>query len=242
MMLGLIALFATGGCSTMAKLGFKSAGRREAERLLAEKQQFVKEGAETKARLVALDDRQKRMQSELKTLRAQLASRQAEKPKKEASKVTQESPQERLARLRRALGGRGIPTGTGVRLSGDILFRSGSVEVRSAARPTLAGVANALKSVGPDVVVFVDGHTDSDPLRRTKALYKDNYNLGLARAESVARELAKRDVPRSRLVIRSFGQDRPIASNKTAAGKKQNRRVEISLAFADTVAHTAGTR
>ena len=67
------------------------------------------------------------------------------------------------------------------------------------------------------------GHTDSDG--------SDAYNLDLSnrRAQSVASYLEGRGVNRARIATQGFGESQPIASNATAAGKQQNRRVEIRI-------------
>jgi len=136
---------------------------------------------------------------------------------------------EKLGTPRKTAGGeRGIAIGT------DVLFRAGKTDISSAGKSTLAKVAAVAKKAGPNVIIFIDGHTDSDPLRVTKKLYGDNYGLGAARGNAVAKELVALGVPKFRLVVRSFGPDFPAGDNKTSAGKQLNRRVEISFANSAT--------
>lgn len=72
--------------------------------------------------------------------------------------------------------------------------------------------------------IEIAGHTDSDG----SADY--NRRLSQARAEAVALALYQRDVPFGRLVPRGYGEEAPIASNKTAAGRARNRRIEFRAA------------
>lgn len=75
----------------------------------------------------------------------------------------------------------------------------------------------------PGAKYAIRGHTDSDA--------SDAYNMGLSkrRAQSVRRYLSGKGVPFSNTVPEWFGERQPIADNKTAEGKAQNRRVEVML-------------
>lgn len=112
-----------------------------------------------------------------------------------------------------------------VRVTGDILFASGQATLRSEAKRTLSRIAGVLNSQYPGNTVRVEGHTDSDPIRKSK--WRDNYHLSEARATAVRDYLISNGVSRSRLMIVGHGPDQPVASNKTRTGKAQNRRVEI---------------
>lgn len=96
----------------------------------------------------------------------------------------------------------------------------------SALRPqfqsTLDEIAQTLTSY-PETYVDVYGHTDSDG--------SDAYNQSLSerRAASVSSYLQRRGVQGARIETRGYGESQPIASNATAAGKQQNRRVEIRI-------------
>ena len=75
-------------------------------------------------------------------------------------------------------------------------------------------------------VIRVEGHTDNDPIR--KSGYKSNLELSNHRAETVWHYLVERCGINPRNVYTAgFAEYRPIASNKTASGKQQNRRVEL---------------
>ena len=86
-----------------------------------------------------------------------------------------------------------------------------------------AKVADAAKTLkdNPTLHVEVGGHTDS--------IGSDTYNQGLSerRAKTVADELTKDGISASRLTVRGYGKRKPIADNKTEAGRARNRRVEL---------------
>jgi len=114
-----------------------------------------------------------------------------------------------------------------VRVAGDILFDAGRDTLKTAAKRTLTQIAGTLNRQYPGSIVRVEGHTDSDPIVKSKNRWRDNYHLAEARAISVRDYLVSQGVTRSRLMIVGHGPDKPVVSNKTRTGKSQNRRVEI---------------
>ena len=120
----------------------------------------------------------------------------------------------------------------------DITFDSGSAVVKQQARSAIMTLADILNGdQAKDRVMTIVGYTDSDPVRKArtvahlKALGKSPNNRGLseARAEAVAGVLSAGGVSNTRMVTKGKGTANPIASNRTAAGKASNRRVEIYL-------------
>ena len=109
-----------------------------------------------------------------------------------------------------------------VTLPGSIYFDVNKTDVKPAMKDRLAQIGKALATV-PDRHVLVEGHTDS-----TGA---DDYNLKLSRlrAEAVRSILIAGGVAPDRVESQGYGKTRPVASNATAEGKAQNRRVEIVL-------------
>jgi outer membrane protein OmpA-like peptidoglycan-associated protein len=104
----------------------------------------------------------------------------------------------------------------------DILFDVDSATVRPVLRDDLFKVADSLQRY-PDTTVQVVGHTDSDGA----ASY--NQQLSQRRANAVADVLMSGGVPYGRVNAFGRGEDQPVASNLTAEGKQQNRRVEIVI-------------
>ena len=111
-----------------------------------------------------------------------------------------------------------------ISIPGEILFNSGKANLSRNGQARLAKLASDLRSRFGDRDIFVFGHTDNDPIR--KSSWKDNWELGSARALNVIRELQKRGVPGDSLIQANCGEYRPTAANSRST-KKQNRRVEF---------------
>ena len=119
----------------------------------------------------------------------------------------------------------------GYAAEGDVLFSSGSDAVTSAGSDALRFIANKIKNNSYEI--RIDGHTDSDPIVKTKDRYpKGNIQLGAARAMSVAQKLVELGIEESRISIASFGPHKPVASGSDDAAKSRNRRVEILMKVA----------
>jgi len=102
----------------------------------------------------------------------------------------------------------------------DVLFDSGQYTLKPAARERLARISGIVLAY-PDLKLEIEGHTDS--------IGTDDYNQRLSekRATTVRDYLVDANVPGDNVVSRGFGKIRPVADNKTAAGRKLNRRVEM---------------
>ncbi len=103
---------------------------------------------------------------------------------------------------------------------GDVLFEVDRAELKPGAARTLDQLAAALND-DPRSTISIEGHTDST------GSAQHNANLSLQRAESVKSYLVGRGVNPGRVTTRGLGQDYPVASNATEAGRQQNRRVEV---------------
>ncbi|WP_210529033.1 OmpA family protein [Rubellimicrobium arenae] len=129
------------------------------------------------------------------------------------------------AELRAELGS-GTVTNTGnqliVTLPQDILFGTDSASVSLQSQQDLRAVANSLNNY-PNTTVNVVGHTDNTG----DAAY--NQDLSERRAQAVAQVLIGSGVSPARVNTIGRGEDAPIASNQTVAGRAQNRRVEIII-------------
>ncbi len=104
----------------------------------------------------------------------------------------------------------------------DILFDTNSALVRSDLRSDLRTLASNLNSY-PNTTVDVLGHTDNT------GTADFNQNLSSRRASAVASVLMDAGVQPSRVRAFGRGEDEPVASNQTDAGRRQNRRVEIVI-------------
>jgi outer membrane protein OmpA-like peptidoglycan-associated protein len=108
-----------------------------------------------------------------------------------------------------------------ITLSGGVLFESGKSELLPAAQVKLNDVAKALTEVDPLSKIVVEGHTDS------QGGADFNQLLSQRRAQSVLDYLVSHGVAADRITAQGLGLSRPIADNKSAEGRANNRRVEL---------------
>jgi type VI secretion system protein ImpK len=119
-----------------------------------------------------------------------------------------------------------------VSISNVLLFDSGKATVKAEFEPLAARIAQALEpEPGP---INVIGHTDSVKPSAT-ARFKSNYDLSVARAQSVADQVGPLISDQTRLAVDGRGELEPIADNESAEGRAQNRRVEISIPREETL-------
>jgi outer membrane protein OmpA-like peptidoglycan-associated protein len=104
----------------------------------------------------------------------------------------------------------------------NITFATDQSYISTGFNDTLNGIAKVMNKY-EKTYLSVEGHTDSTG--------QDSYNMNLSRerAQSVKAYLANQDIMASRISTSGFGETRPIATNDTANGRAQNRRVEIQI-------------
>ena len=111
---------------------------------------------------------------------------------------------------------------------GDLLFDSGKAKIRSEAFPLLAKVSAILRDNMAQFNIGIEGHTDNVPIKQSG--WKSNWELSTARALSVLHYLANdQGISPERLSAIGYGEYRPLVSNGSSDGRKQNRRVEIVI-------------
>jgi type VI secretion system protein ImpK len=121
----------------------------------------------------------------------------------------------------RSEGGRSV-----IAIRGDGLFDSGSATTRTAYLPVLTRIAQVLDRVEGNIVIT--GHTDDQPIRDRR--FASNLALSQARADAVGQQLLAAGLDPSRQVtIAGRGDELPVDTNRSAAGRAHNRRVEIVL-------------
>jgi outer membrane protein OmpA-like peptidoglycan-associated protein len=189
-----------------------------------------------RARLDARTLEADRAQRDAKSARADALSARAdaESAQADAASARDEVAASRAARLElqrqiEELNARETDRGLVVTL-GDLLFATGKSELTGGAGPNLDKLAAFLGEY-PDRTVMIEGHTDS------VGREESNYFLSQRRADSVKSYLVSRGVQASRLTTAGLGQGSPVASNDTATGRQQNRRVEVIISNVAKVSH-----
>jgi outer membrane protein OmpA-like peptidoglycan-associated protein len=102
----------------------------------------------------------------------------------------------------------------------DVLFDTGKSTLLPGAREKLAKISGIVLAY-PDLRLSIEGHTDSVGSDATNQLLSEQ------RAASVRDYLANQNIPAASMTSQGFGETQPVASNDTAAGRQQNRRVEL---------------
>ncbi|UYQ70782.1 OmpA family protein [Pelagibacterium flavum] len=111
---------------------------------------------------------------------------------------------------------------TALTANNPISFASGRTAPTAASEGVIAEIAGIL-AVCPSLPVYVEGHTDADGRAET------NLVLSLSRAEAVVDRLVEQGIDPQRLFAVGYGASLPVASNDTAAGKAENRRIVFSF-------------
>ena len=176
---------------------------------------------EERARLKG--DRQ-RMQSDLDTMTAQL---------REASLRAQREPEIIEVPVAAESGLEDLGVGYAYRdgvavitIPSQISFPSGSAQLSDNGTRALNEVASVLRRRHPTGTYSIEGHTDTDPISKSK--FDSNRDLSLQRAMAVLTSLVEEyDVPDDQCVVVGHSQYRPIDPSETKEAKAQNRRVEI---------------
>ncbi len=114
-------------------------------------------------------------------------------------------------------------TDTEVFILEQVQFDTGKATIKKVSDPLLDEVASVLKQHPELLKLEVQGHTDD---RGTPGL---NRTLSDARAKAVMKALVKRGIDQGRLTARGYGQDKPIDTNTTDAGRAKNRRVQFTI-------------
>lgn len=108
------------------------------------------------------------------------------------------------------------------KLKSDILFDTGKADLKPEAKKNLTEMAQIMKKY-PENVLMINGHTDSTG---SAAI---NEELSKKRAEAVRSHLVSNGIPSETVSTQGLGPSQPVADNKTDAGRRQNRRVEIEI-------------
>ncbi|HEX5108091.1 MAG TPA: OmpA family protein [Vicinamibacterales bacterium] len=200
--------------------------QRETARVQSEQQARIeqerRERAEADARAAQQAADQERRQAEEAKRSAEAQALQARQVADQAERDKEALRQQLREQLNALFATRETARGLIVSLS-DVLFDTGSANLTAGAREKLARVAGIIAS-HPGLNLTVEGHTDN--------VGTTDFNQGLSeqRAHSVQDYLVRQGVPPASVGTAGFGESQPVASNTTAAGRQQNRRVELIVA------------
>ncbi|WP_456376077.1 OmpA family protein [Lutibacter sp.] len=114
-----------------------------------------------------------------------------------------------------------------VSMENKLLFNSGSWAVGTEGKKAVEQLASVLAK-NTDIHVLIEGHTDNDPY--ASAVLLDNWDLSVKRATAIVRILKNKGVNPTQITAAGRSEFVPVSTNKTAAGKAKNRRIEIILA------------
>jgi outer membrane protein OmpA-like peptidoglycan-associated protein len=179
------------------------------EKLLAERLAALQQG-KTKALLEA---------KEQEVTRAKEAARAAEEEARAAAETARalEIKYAQLQELNAKMTNRGL-----VLTLGDVLFATDQARLMAGAARAMDKLVQFLKD-NPERKVLIEGHTDNVG----NTTY--NIDLSLRRADAVARALSLGGIEDDRIVTKGYGERYPVVANSSAAGRQQNRRVEIVI-------------
>jgi len=205
----------------------------ESERASAERAKAEAEGAKAEAERVRIQaqtdaERAAKERSDAEAARAtaqaqaQLSQAQADQARQTAAQAEEEKARLReqlRQQLNVILETRETARGLIVNMS-DVLFDTGKYTLKPGAREKLAKIGGIILA-HPGLKLQIEGHTDS--------VGGDEYNQRLSeeRANSVREYLVSQGVAATAVTARGFGKSQPVTDNLTAAGRQQNRRVEL---------------
>lgn len=199
------------------------AAKAEAEKMKAAAEQAAQEAAQQReaAERAKADALAQQQALAVEADKARKAAEESDRLRQQAEKDKADLRARLLAQLNTILSTRDTARGLIASMS-DVLFKTGSYELLPGARERLSKVSGIVLAY-PGLHLEVEGHTDS--------VGGDDYNMQLSRnrAQAVRDYLVQQGVPDGTIVSRGFGKTKPVASNDTAEGRQQNRRVELVL-------------
>ena len=177
------------------------------------------------------DAQQHQRDAETESARSRLAAANSDQQLQQAVRDREELRARLLIQFNAILETRDTARGLVVNMS-DVLFDSAKFTLRPAAREKLAKISGIVLAY-PTLALAIEGNTDS--------VGGDAYNQQLSenRAGSVRDYLGQQGIPAASMTARGFGKTQPVASNDTAGGRQQNRRVELVVS-GEVIGNTVG--
>lgn len=207
----ILALVASAGAATGCATGDL---QRKVDDLTREREDLERQKAQVEADLLACK------------ARCEALERRAAAPAPRAPGVTS-TPYEVPGELQGKVDIRRRGDDTVIGIPGDVFFASGSSVLSAAGERTMGQVVAYIRKHHPGATLRVEGHSDTDPIRRTRNRYHCNWELSFERAHAVLHYLIEKGGfdPRQ-VVCEAYGEYHP----QDAANKSRNRRVEIVVA------------
>ena len=198
------------------------AQHQKEQRELAEQERQAAEQARLEAEKAAQQATQDRAAAQQQLQESEQARQQAEQARLQAQQAVQQAEEQRqrlLKQLNQVLQTRDSARGLIVSMS-DVLFDFNQATLKPGAQLRLAKVSGIIMTY-PDLRLEIDGFTDN------KGTPQYNMTLSDKRAKAVRDFLVSQGVATDAVTTKGFGESNPVATNATAAGRQQNRRVEL---------------
>jgi outer membrane protein OmpA-like peptidoglycan-associated protein len=207
--------------SAAAQAEANRAKRESEERLASARSEAdrLKRESEAQAMAAQMETDRLKAENEAQRLAAKAASDRAEGDKAQAETDKSQLRAQLLLQFNTILQTRDTARGLIVNMS-DVLFDTGKYTLRAGAREKLARVAGILAG-HPGLQLQVEGYTDSVGSEAS------NQRLSERRATSVRDYLTGAGIPANSVTAKGLGETLPVATNDTATGRQQNRRVEL---------------
>jgi len=221
-------LAAAGFAASLSGAGCCTEEKQQIELLYSDKNELLEENQRLQNQLAQAAERERELLGEIDRNETELTrlNQNVEQLKDKLAKP-QATPAPRPVPSATPQGWERGQTADRITVGSDILFASGRATLTQRGKQKVQAIARDLLTIYLGMPVRVYGYTDSDPIRRTKKLWKDNLDLSANRAAAVTRYLIESGVPAEDIETIAMGPAHPVADNSTRAGKAKNRRVEI---------------
>jgi outer membrane protein OmpA-like peptidoglycan-associated protein len=204
--------------------GATGQAEQDAQLLGKETSAIVMQKRERELKAARLDAEQARAAAEARARDAEAKAREADQARAHtvAAVAAREAEQAKTTALTKELADlKAKQTDLGIVLTvGDVLFASGKADIASGAQRHIDKLAEFLNK-NPNRNLLIEGHTDNTGGEDL------NIKLSQQRAEAVRDLLVSRGVSPQRITTRGYGPKYPLVSNDSAAGRQQNRRIDV---------------
>lgn len=232
--LGLAILMTLSSCVSSKKYDALAAEKDALAASLAESQEAIKKLEEENALLM---QEKNNMSSEIATIKADLQATKGEIEKVKQQVAMKDAELQKIkTEVKSAFGdyeAAGLTVTTDenalyITMPEKVLFKSGSARLDKQDKEVLKKLADILVK-SPDLMVTVEGHTDDQPI--ASGQYTDNWDLSVARAVAVTRELVKMGVKPDQVTASGAGEFSPAVTEnpKSKETRQANRRTEFVL-------------